>query len=184
MTYTKKTLTGIPACSRALRVALVVTAIACGAPADHPAHVAIDPALLHAILAGWQEGPTDGRVCLDPRVLEHPSQAGGIPTRWSDEALAVLLADDRVALDTARASTRAGRRTCTPTRAHPRISLAVPVLRSDSAIVTTAAFAPATVADTAFTLWVTTTLVRERTGRWRVVDTQGWPYGIGVAPVR
>ena len=174
----------MPACSRALCIALAVTVIACGVPAAHPATIASDPTLLHAVLAGWQEGPTDGGVCLDPRVLEQPSQVRGIPTWWSDGVLAVLLADDRVALDSARASTRASTRTCTPTRAHPRISLGVPVLRSDSAIVATAAFAPATVADTAFTLWVTTTLVRERTGRWRVVDNQGWPYGTLVVPAR
>lgn len=172
------------ACARALCIALAATVLACGVPAAHRAPAVSDPTLLRAVLAGWQEGPTDGKICLDPRVLERSSQARGTARWWSDEVLEVLLADDQVALDSARAATRGRPRTCTPTRMHPRISLGVPVLRSDSAIVATAVFAPATVADTALTLWITTTLVRDTTGRWRVVDDQGFPFGTLVLPVR
>jgi hypothetical protein len=42
-----------------------------------------DIAVVRAALAGWQEGPTDGRLCVDPHVLPDSGGADASPARWA-----------------------------------------------------------------------------------------------------
>lgn len=164
-------------------MALVAAVIGCTPRSDRQSRIVSDPIMLRAALSGWQEGPTDGRLCLDPLVLE-PSSTRRASAFWSDTVLAVLLGDSRVALDSSRAPSRTGVRACAPTRTHPRLSLAPPVFQRETAIVESAASTPATGADSAFTLRITTRLVHDRmNSRWTVVGNHG-PYGTPGLPVR
>jgi hypothetical protein len=103
---------------------------------------AADPAVLLAAMWYWQEGPTDGRVCLEPRALAAPDAAGPAP-RWADSVLAALLADTLVALDTTSGAAGAGCRACAPEPSHPRVTFGVPRVRGDTADLEMAAYAPA-----------------------------------------
>jgi hypothetical protein len=127
--------------------------------------------MLRAALVGWQEGPTDGRVCLDPRVL--PTDTATVTARpvWADAVLAALLTDTLVALDSTAVPTRdTGRRACAPTRGHPRISIGLPSERGDSVDIETEGRDPAAGAA------MRTKLVLGRVnGRWVIVRSAGQP---------
>lgn len=117
-----------------------LTLLAACRPARQPGAVVADPAVLRGALRDWQEGPTDGRVCLDPRVL---AAAGDTvpPRRWAESVLAALLTDTLVALDTSAAPRgNPTQRACASSPQRPRIALGMPVVRGDSAVMVTAAF--------------------------------------------
>jgi hypothetical protein len=164
-------------------MALATTALACREPSTRYERTGGDPVVLQRVLDGWHEGPTDGRVCLDPQVLKQPPARGNAAMAWSDAVLAVLLVDNRVALDTSRGSTARRTPGCAPTRTTPLVSLGMPVIQKDTAWVASAASIPATGTDTGFTLRITTRLERDKTGSWRVIDNKD-PYGTLVVPAR
>jgi hypothetical protein len=110
-------------------------------PASTPSSAVADVAILRAALFGWQEGPTDGRICLDPRVLRMSSDTVGPALRWAPAVLSDILRDTLIAIDsTVRPLYLPGARACTPTIHRPRIAIGIPVLAGDSAVMLSAAF--------------------------------------------
>ena len=121
---------------RVALTALVLAIWACGDRSTGVVKLPADPRLLRTILHTWQEGPTDGRICLDPRVLALGDSAAAQPPReWADSVLRALQADTMIAIDTSVTRRADASRACVPTRDHPRISLSMPRFRGDSATV-------------------------------------------------
>src|SRR6185312_8769260 len=104
-----------------VHVGLLVGVVSCR---SNPPDATADPAILRGALQDWQEGLTDGRVCLDSRVLPSDStHSGAPPQRWADSVVAPLMSDTRIALDsTTGTPIRPNSRLCAPTREHPRVS--------------------------------------------------------------
>lgn len=112
-------------------VALLVVA-ACSSPAPLNRYAFADPAMIHAALYFWQEGPTDGRVCLEPYLLSNDTLRTAEEAEWADTVLTAVLGDTLIALDSTRAmpwarhdsTVRADRGSSThlgrPTRQSPR----------------------------------------------------------------
>lgn len=123
-----------------------------------------DVALLRVAIADWQEGPTDGSVCLDSHVLTLDASAHAPRQSWSPDVLKALLTDERIAVANSPDAPTWARR-CTSRRFHPRIAIGVPMVRGDTAEVATAAFGVATATDSAHTLRERMILVRTR-GKW------------------
>jgi len=131
--------------------------------------VSADPAVLRAALGDWQEGPTDGRICLDPRALATDTAETG-RARWTDAVLAALSTDTLIALDSSPGPLpRQFRRTCAPGRDMPAVAVGMPTIRGDSADITTAAFLPQTSTERARSMPSRIILVRQR-GEWRIAD--------------
>lgn len=84
--------------------------------------------ILRAAIGDWQEGPTDGRICLDARVLsadaEHPRASAPV---WPSAILDAVLADSMIAI--ARGTLRASERyrACSPSRTRPQLALSRPI---------------------------------------------------------
>ena len=147
----------------AARVVGALTLASCTGAA---AGVGAQPAVLRGALLDWQEGPTDGRVCLDPHVLPPAGDSPAPRARWADSVLAALLADSLVALDTTAAARRfPGQRACAPAPGHPRVALGRPRVRGDSADIETAAWTPAAAGASARETRIPAVLAR-RGARW------------------
>ena len=145
---------------------IVALLTACGS-ARPPETAVADSAVLRSALWDWQEGPTDGCICLDPWVLAGPGDTGP-PRRWAESVLAALLADTLVALDTSAAPRRAPtQQACASSPDRPRISLGMPLLQGDSAVIVTAAFPTSRASDPARELRLPVVLGRRGTS-WYV----------------
>jgi hypothetical protein len=125
----------------ALALGAVVAAHAGGAQRQRAAWASTEPSILRAELRDeWQEGPTDGSICFDPRALSAPRKRPAQPMFWDERVPSALLADSRVALDSTGAGGRYSHdRQCAPTGLHPRVA---PNMRFKT-------LAPAVVASTA-----------------------------------
>lgn len=135
-----------------------------------PQRARADGAVLRAAIADWQEGPTDGRVCLDARVLR-PSTAGrATAVYWASGMLDSLLSDPLIAVD--RSTLPIGdvaRRYCVPSHKRARIALGRPERRGDSARVDMSAWIPASESDTAVVVESPVVLVRQA-ATWHITS--------------
>jgi len=75
---------------------------ACSSPAPTHRYASVDPTIVHAALYFWQEGPTDGRVCLDPEVLSNDTLDTAERAELADTVLTAVLGDTLIALDSTR----------------------------------------------------------------------------------
>jgi len=142
---------------------------ACSSPAPTHPYASVDPTIIHAALYFWQEGPTDGRVCLDPKVLSNDTLDTAERAEWAATVLTAVLGDTLIALDRTRdMSQRIIARRCAPDADHPRISVGVPVSRGDSLEMRLAAWAPATSTQPAHQYRNTVVLARVDS-EWRLV---------------
>ena len=150
----------------------LVAVVGCHRSTSKSRDATTDPAILRGALSDWQEGPTDGRVCLDPRVL--PADSTSQPSRrWADTVLAALLSDTLVAVDSTIASpSNVQTRLCAPTGEHARISLGFPLTRGDSIDIVTQASLPTTVTGSARDLRIGSVLTRVGT-RWVIARRRG-----------
>lgn len=84
-----------------LRVRLLAFLLWFAACAQPPSvrFVESDPEVLRGVLASWQEGPTDGNLCLDQRVLAQSGRVLGA-VRWAPQLLESLSTDPRISIDT------------------------------------------------------------------------------------
>jgi hypothetical protein len=162
---------------------VLLIAVGCHAAAPPGAVASADASVLQVVLSDWQEGPTDGRICLDPLVLLPEVTQSSRRPRWSDSVLRVLLHDTLVAIDTSAAAVRlAGARDCASTRAHPRIALGVPHVRNDSVDVESEAIVADDSTSRGGRLRVSTVLSRMKS-RW-VIVRRGTPTIQSVPPAR
>lgn len=155
---------------RALVTASLAGALAAACAAEQRATG--DTALLRVALDDWQEGPTDGRVCLDARAV--PAGASAPGDRWADSVLTVLLADPGIALDTTNGPVEGPRgapdvRHCGLPGARWVVALGEPQRRGDTADVATTARLAAHGIDTAHAGSNRLRLARVG-GRWAIVD--------------
>jgi len=148
--------------------ALVVLA-ACAPPAPSHRYASVDPTMIHAALYFWQEGPTDGRVCLDPDVFSADTLGTAEREEWAETVLTAVLGDTLIALDsTINMSQRISAPRCAPTAEHPRISVGLPVSRGDSLEIQLGAWVPATRSEPAHQYRNTVVLARIDS-EWRTV---------------
>lgn len=142
---------------------------ACSSPAPAHRYAVADPAMIHAALYFWQEGPTDGRVCLDPYAFSNDIRRAAEPAEWEDTVLTAVLRDTLVALDSTRKMSRQiTARRCAPTADHPRISVGLPVSRHDSVEMQLGAWALPTLKEPAHQYRNTVVLARVDS-QWRMV---------------
>jgi hypothetical protein len=147
----------------------------CACSLQGPAHryAFADPAAIRAALYFWQEGPTDGRVCLDPYALSSDTIQVADGAEWSDTVLTAVLRDTLVALDSTRETSRQiTARKCAPSADHPRISVGVPVRHGDGVELELGAWAPPTSAAPAHQNRNTVVLARVES-QWRLVGVLG-----------
>ena len=148
--------------------ALVVLA-ACAPPVPSHRYASVDPTMIHAALYFWQEGPTDGRVCLDPDVLSADTLGTTERKEWAETVLSAVLGDTLIALDsTINMSQRISAPRCAPTAEHPRISVGLPVSRGDGLEMQLGAWVPATRSEPAHQYRNTIVLARIDS-EWRMV---------------
>ena len=159
--------------TRILRLAGTVALSACAAAPAGERVAAETPAILQATLKqDWQEGPTDGRVCLDPRILSATGAPDTVPVLWEPAVLATLLSDTLVSIDTSIAGLRTGApRACAPRRGMASIKFGQPLLRGDTAMLSSTAWWPASANDAEWRLVRYVTLARD-SSVWRIV---GYP---------
>jgi hypothetical protein len=151
-------------------VLIILTAAGCGEPQAGVPTATADVALLSDVLDGWQEGPTDGRLCLDPRVLQSKPAINGGGVYWSDSTLIELLRDTLVSIDTSGGFERLARqRKCAPT--FGGIMIGLPRVKGDSAEIETGALIRAIGTYSRQEMRVHESLVR-RGGHWLVVEQQ------------
>lgn len=149
-------------------VTLFVVA-ACATPVPPHHYASVDPTMIHAALYFWQEGPTDGRVCLDPDVLSNDTLGTAGREEWADTVLTGVLGDTLIALDsTHEMSQHMSAPRCAPTADHPRISVGLPVSRGDSVEMQLGAWAPSTSTEPSHRYRNTVVLARVGS-RWRMV---------------
>lgn len=125
-------------------LALIVTCgLGCGTASPSVTERDADPAVLRGALADWQEGPTDGRICLDLRVLPAVDATDTTREHWSNRVVEALLSDTFIAVDTtAVPRSTPQQRACAPTPLTPRIVVGRPHMLGDSAEVETAVWEP------------------------------------------
>ena len=158
---------------RALLAMIVSCGLGCGPSSPVATQLDADPAVLRGALSDWQEGPTDGRICLALRVLPASDATGAFQERWSNAVIEALLMDTLISVDTTAAPrTSARQRVCTPTDKQPRIVLGRPHIRGDSADAETAAWEPVAGSDSgAFRRYL---VVLARQGeRWEIARRIG-----------
>lgn len=144
---------------------IVALTVACHTSAPHET---ADVTVLRAALADWQEGPTDGHVCLDARVLRNATS--GVPvTYWAVPILDSLLADTLIAIDqsTLPPGHQALRR-CLRSHQAPRVALGIPQARQDSVYIAMNAWVPSNSSDSSAFFESPVTLARQEHG-WRVI---------------
>jgi hypothetical protein len=178
--YTQSTRMNAAVSSWAL--ALFVAAVPFGSQAPVP-----EAAILRAAISDWQEGPTDGRICLDARILppsaDRPPASGPV---WGSAILDALLADTLVALALGTLPASGAYRVCSPSRTLPRLSMSRPVRTRGDYIVTSAAENPAESSDKGDRLarpFRVRTLIGRRAGRWIVLDHFDMPFKVVRVPV-
>ena len=126
-----------------------------------------DVVLLRAAVADWQEGPTDGRVCLDARVLDAPDS--GRVVYWATPILTALLADTLIAVDSSTLpSAHPPLRYCVPSLGRPRIACGIPHVHDHVVDIRMNAWAPASGSDTSLHVPSSVTLAWRFHG-WRVI---------------
>ncbi len=158
---------------RARLMAMVSFSLGCGTSPAIVTQRDADPAVLQGALGDWQEGPTDGRICLDPRVLPALGATDTIRERWADAVLEALLMDSFVAVDTTVAPrSKRRQRACTPTRSKPRIVVGRPQLRGDSADIETAVWEPVAGTDSG-TYWRLPVVLARHGERWEIARRIG-----------
>lgn len=64
------------------RIATLLALSASSSPPPTRHYATVDPAMIRASLYFWQEGPTDGRVCLDPNVLSNDTLGTAEREEW------------------------------------------------------------------------------------------------------
>ena len=143
-----------------------VAALTVACHASAPQETA-DVAVVRAAVADWQEGPTDGHVCLDARVLRNAPR-GEPSAYWASAMLDSLLADSLIAVDQSTLP-RSARplRSCRPSRTRPRVAIGVPQARHDSIHIAMNAWVPSHASDTSALFDSPVTLTRQAHG-WRV----------------
>jgi hypothetical protein len=145
-----------------------------------------EAAILRAAIADWQEGPTDGRICLDARMLppnaDRPSASSPV---WRAALLEAVLADPSVAIARGTLATASPYRVCSPSRTLPRLSVSRPVRARGGFMVTAAveypsrSFASGERLARPFRVRV---LIARRSGRWMVVGHPDMPFKVLRAP--
>ena len=148
-----------------LCLSVAALTVSCHAAAPHDT---ADLAVVRAAIADWQEGPTDGHVCLDARVLRNA--AGRQPaTYWASAMLDSLLADSLIAVDQSTLPPNApSLRSCLPSREGLRVAFGVPQVRLDSVHIAMSAWVPSHGSDTSALFDSPVTLTRQLLG-WQVV---------------
>jgi len=146
---------------------------ACAKPVPSHRYASVDPTMIRAALYFWQEGPTDGRVCLDPDVLSNDTLGPAEREEWADTVLTAVLGDTLIALDsTIEVSQHMSAPRCAPTADHPRISVGLPVSRGDSVEMQLGAWAPSTSTEPTHQNRNTVVLARVHS-EWRTVGVLG-----------
>ena len=160
--------------ARLISVLCALSASGCAELRDDTRAVMTDAAILQAeVRDDWQEGPTDGTVCLDPRVLTDENTGALGASRWAPAVLSALQMDTLVAIDTTvGAMYLDGARACAPRGGKPSIRMGVPSVRGDSAELAVYAYWPATTDDAGWRFPLSVVLAR-RSGRWVVVRHPG-----------
>ena len=158
---------------RALLAVIVSCGLGCGPTSPLVAQRDADPAVLRGALSDWQEGPTDGRICLDLRLLPASDATDSIDERWSNAVIEALLMDTFVAVDTtAVPRTTPRQQACTPTRHKPRIVVGRPQMRGDSADIETAVWEPVAGSDSG-TYWRFPVVLARQGERWEIARRIG-----------
>ena len=148
-----------------LRASVVALTLACHASALHET---ADVTVLRAAIADWQEGPTDGRVCLDARVLRNAAPREPV-TYWAVKILDSLLVDTLIAVDESTLPTNHhALRRCLPSRQTPRVAFGVPQARQDSIYVAMNAWAPTNSADSS-AFFESPVMLRWQGNGWRII---------------
>jgi len=147
-----------------------------------------EAAIVRAAIADWQEGPTDGRICLDARVLppdaDSPSRSSPV---WRAAVLDTVLADSSVAIARGTLATASPYRECSPSRTLPRLSVSLPVRSRGGYIVATAieyppgSFASSERLARPFRVRV---LIARRSRRWMVVGHPDMHFKVLRAPIQ
>ena len=155
---------------------------ACAKPVPSHRYASVDPTMIRAALYFWQEGPTDGRVCLDPDVLSNDTPGPAEREEWADTVLTAVLGDTFIALDsTIEVSQHMSAPRCAPTADHPRISVGLPVSRGDSVEMQLGAWAPSTSTEAAHQNRNTVVLARVHS-EWRTVGVLGRHFQVLPSP--
>lgn len=155
---------------------------ACATPVPSHRYASVDPTRIHAALYFWQEGPTDGRVCLDPDVLSNDTLGTAEREEWADTVFTAVLGDTLIALDsTIEVSQHMSAPRCAPTADHPRISVGLPVSRGDSVEMQLDAWAPSTSTEPAHQNSNTVVLARVDSA-WRTVGVLGRHFQVPRSP--
>ena len=151
-----------------------LTSLGCTEPHAARPVMQTDAAILRAAIRDdWQEGLTDGTVCVDPRVLREPSSVDTLTMQWAPGVLFALQADTLISIDTTMGPIYThGARACAPRRGRPSIRLGVPFIRGDSADLSVYAFWPASQNDAGWSFPMSSVLVR-RGGQWALARHPG-----------
>lgn len=153
--------------------------LGCNEPQDGRIVLRTDAAILRAeIRDDWQEGPTDGTVCVDPRVLRNAAPGDTVTMTWAPDVLSALQADTLISIDTTVGPIYTpDARTCAPRRGKPSIRMGVPSVRGDSSDLSVYASWPASPNDAGWRFPMTSVLAR-RGGQWALARHPGQEFPV------